>query len=390
MVTRQKRFVNEVIKEVYPMRIGVPKEIKKLEYRVGLTPQSAFEYIQHGHQVMIEQQAGAGSGFSDEEYQSVGALIAHSIEEVYAFADMIIKVKEPLEPEFSLMKEGQIIYTFLHLAAAKPLLEALLKAKASGVAYETIVDAAGRLPVLRPMSEVAGRLAVQEGAKYLEKIYGGRGILLGGIPSVEPGCVVVIGANGYAGYNATQIALGMQAKVIAIDVKDTQLLPLKKQYGDQLTILSSNETNIIESLKQADLVISTVLIPGDAAPKLIKKSYLSWMKKGAVIVDVAIDQGGSTETSKITYHDQPIYEVDGILHYCVGNMPGAVPRTSTIGLNAVTLPFGLAIANKGLKQAMLENPFLAKGLNTHRGFITYKAIADLFQQDYRSINEVLF
>lgn len=369
------------------MTIGVPKEIKKLEYRVGLTPKHAAAYIQHGHTVMIETGAGIGSGFSDAEYREVGCFIASSIQDIYAQNDMIIKVKEPLEQEFSLMREGQILYTFLHLAAAKPLLDALLKNKVSAVAYETITNAANQLPVLKPMSEVAGRLAVQEGAKYLEKMYGGRGVLLGGITRVERGRVVVIGANGVAGLNATHIALGMQAHVTAIDVRFDHLASLMKLYPDTLTMLPSNETNIIQALKTADLVVSTVLIPGDAAPKLIKRSYLSSMQKGSVIVDVAIDQGGSTETSRVTYHDDPIYDVDGVLHYCVANMPGAVPRTSTFGLNEATLPFGLAIANKGLKTALNDDPHLMNGLNTYQGFVTYGPLATLFNLPLQSLND---
>jgi alanine dehydrogenase len=370
------------------MIIGVPKEIKKLEYRVGLTPQAAQVYLRAGHSVFVQKTAGIGSGFSDAEYEKVGCIILPTIEAIYAKADIIIKVKEPLAEEFPLLRFGQILYTFLHLAAAKPLTDVLLKKQISSVAYETIQDAQGRLPVLRPMSEVAGRLAVQEGAKYLEKAFGGRGILLGGIPGVEPGHVVVLGANGYAGINATQIALGMQAKVTAIDVKFHHLEPLLKQYPQHLTILPSQRETIQAALRQADLVVSTVLIPGDAAPKLIKKEDLKLMQKGAVIVDVAIDQGGSTETSQVTYHDQPIYEVDGIIHYCVANMPGAVPRTSTIGLNQATLPYGLAIANLGLIPALKKDPGLARGLNTYQGQLTYPALAQLFHLPLLTLNDI--
>ena len=369
------------------MIIGVPKEIKKLEFRVGLTPFYAGQYIRNGHKVYVQKSAGIGSGFDDQSYLEKGCLLLDTIEEVYAIAEMIIKVKEPLELEFPLMKKGQIIFTFLHLAAAKPLLDALLRSGAIGVAYETIEDEHRRLPILKPMSEVAGRLAVQEGAKYLEKMYGGKGVLLGGIPSVEPGKVVVLGANGYAGYNATLIALGMQAKVTAIDVKFTNLESLKKIHKDNLTLVQSQPDLIFKALLDADLVVSTVLIPGDAAPKLIKKEYLEKMQKGSVIIDVAIDQGGSTETSKLTYHDNPIYEVSGIIHYCVGNMPGAVPRTSTLGLNAATLPYGLAIANKGLLSAIKEDALLKKGVNTYLGKVTYKAIADLYKLPFVELFE---
>ena len=371
------------------MIIGVPKEIKKLEYRVGLTPAAAKTYIQAGHRVFIQQDAGIGSGFSNQEYTQVGCTILTTLADVYRQAEMIIKVKEPLEEEFNLLKPNQILYTFLHLAAAKPLTLALLKNKVTAIAYETIKDKNGRLPVLRPMSEVAGRLAVQEGAKYLEKSFGGRGVLLGGIPGVEAGHVVVLGANGYAGFNATQIALGMQANVIAIDVSFSQVETLLPEAKGRLTILPSNEKNILQSIQKADLVISTVLIPGDAAPKLIKKIHLSTMPKGSVIVDVAIDQGGSTETSHATYHDQPIYEVDGVIHYCVANMPGAVPRTSTIGLNQATLPYGLAIANLGFKQAMKNDAGLASGLNTYQGQLTYPALAQIFALPLLKISDVL-
>jgi alanine dehydrogenase len=371
------------------MIIGVPKEIKKLEYRVGLTPAAAKTYIQAGHRVFIQQDAGIGSGFSNQEYTQVGCTILTTLADVYRQAEMIIKVKEPLEEEFNLLKPNQILYTFLHLAAAKPLTLALLKNKVTAIAYETIKDKNGRLPVLRPMSEVAGRLAVQEGAKYLEKSFGGRGVLLGGIPGVEAGHVVVLGANGYAGFNATQIALGMQANVIAIDVSFSQVETLLPEAKGRLTILPSNEKNILQSIQKADLVISTVLIPGDAAPKLIKKIHLSTMPKGSVIVDVAIDQGGSTETSHATYHDQPIYEVDGVIHYCVANMPGAVPRTSTIGLNQATLPYGLAIANLGFKQAMKNDAGLASGLNTYQGQLTFPALAQIFQLPLLKISDVL-
>ena len=371
------------------MIIGVPKEIKKLEYRVGLTPAAAKTYIQAGHRVFIQQDAGIGSGFSNQEYTQVGCTILTTLADVYRQAEMIIKVKEPLEEEFNLLKPNQILYTFLHLAAAKPLTLALLKNKVTAIAYETIKDKNGRLPVLRPMSEVAGRLAVQEGAKYLEKSFGGRGVLLGGIPGVEAGHVVVLGANGYAGFTATQSALGMQANVIAIDVSFSQVETLLPEAKGRLTILPSNEKNILQSIQKADLVISTVLIPGDAAPKLIKKIHLSTMPKGSVIVDVAIDQGGSTETSHVTYHDQPIYEVDGVIHYCVANMPGAVPRTSTIGLNQATLPYGLAIANLGFKQAMKNDAGLASGLNTYQGQLTFPALAQIFALPLLKISDVL-
>jgi len=363
------------------MIIGVPKEIKKLEYRVGLIPSHAGQYVAHGHEVWIQEGAGLGSGFTDEEYLAVGCRLLKTIEEVYAKADMIIKVKEPLQAEYPLMRDGQIIYTYLHLAASKELTEAMLRQKPIGIAYETITDEHGKLPCLKPMSEVAGRLSIQEGAKYLEKAFGGRGVLLGGTETVAPGTVVIIGASGFAGRNALQIALGLQAHVKAIDVNTSYLETLKPRYGNQLEIIQSNDKNIFEALKTADLVVSTVLIPGDAAPKIIKREYLSQMKPGAVIVDVAIDQGGSADTSRVTYHDNPTYVVDGVIHYCVGNMPGAVPRTSAEALGHATLPFGLAIADKGYKEA-LKDPHLLAGLNTYRGKLTCEPVAHHFQMTY--------
>jgi alanine dehydrogenase len=371
------------------MKIGVPKEIKKHEYRVGLTPNHAVKYIENNHEVYIQKGAGLGSGFTDEEYIKIGARILETIEDIYQVADMIIKVKEPLEQEFNLMKEKQIMFTFLHLAAFKQLTEVMLKRKVIGIAYETIEDERGRLPCLKPSSEVAGRLSVQEGAKYLEKNYGGRGVLLGGTDTVKPGTVVVIGANGVAGFNATTIALGMKAKVIAIDIKFDNLIDLKKQHQSQLELVDSNEENIKKAVTNADLIISTILITGDAAPKIIKREYLKDMLEGAVFVDISIDQGGSADTSKMTYHDNPIYEVDGIIHYCVGNMPGAVPRTASLALANATLPYGLNIANLGYKQAMKLNNGLAKGLNTYEGNVTLKPVAKLFDLPYLSIEEII-
>jgi len=363
------------------MIIGVPKEIKKLEYRVGLIPSHAAHYVAHGHEVWIQKGAGLGSGFQDEEYVAVGRKLIHTIEEVYAIADMIIKVKEPLEPEYKLMREGQIIYTYLHLAASRELTETMLQRKVIGIAYETITDANGKLPCLKPMSEVAGRLSVQEGAKYLEKAFGGRGVLLGGTETVAPGIVVIIGASGVAGRNALQIALGMQAHVKAFDMNTAYLETLKPHYGNQLEIIPSTDVNIFEALKTADLIISTVLIPGDAAPKIIKKDYLRYMKPGCVFVDVAIDQGGSAETSRVTYHDNPTYVVDGVIHYCVGNMPGAVPRTSAEALGHATLPFGLSIADKGHAEA-LKDPHLLPGLNVYLGKLTCEPVAHHFAMAY--------
>ena len=371
------------------MNIGVPKELKKLEYRVGLSPASAKQYCGHGHRVYVQSEAGLGSGFTDQEYIQVGCTIVPTIQDVYRIGEMIIKVKEPLGPEYDLMREGQILFTFLHLAASKELTQVMMDRKVIGIAYETIKDDQGRLPCLRPMSEIAGRLSIQEGARFLEKNAGGKGILLGGVPGVAPGHVVVIGADGYAGYNATEIALGMQAKVTAISLTFHQLPKLKKQFGEQLILKESNESTIQEALKTADLVVSAVLIPGAKAPKLIRKDHLKLMQPGSVIVDIAIDQGGSTETSMLTYHDNPIYKVDDIIHYCVGNMPGAVPRTSTLALNQATLPYGLAIANLGYQRALKENKGLLQGLNTYLGKITCEPVATVFGLPSWSLDQVI-
>jgi len=364
------------------MKIGVPTEIKKFEYRVGLTPESVALYIKHGHTVYVQKGAGLGSGYPDEEYIFNGATMIETEAELFKKADMIIKVKEPLEAEYPLMREGQIIYTYFHLAASLPLTEACLKQKIVAIAYETIKDEHHGLPCLKPMSEVAGRLAVQEGAKYLEKPFGGRGVLLGGVPGVKPGHVVVLGAAGTVGRNAVLIAVGMQAEVVAIDIYEPGLALLKAEFGDKIKILKSTTEDIIESLKWADLVISGILIPGDAAPKIVKREYLKLMKPGSVIVDVAIDQGGSTETSHVTYHDKPTYEVDGVIHYCVGNMPGAVPRTSSEALNNATINYGLAIADLGYKKALKKDPGLMLGLNTCLGACTCHPVADFFHLPY--------
>jgi alanine dehydrogenase len=371
------------------MNIGVPKELKKLEFRVGLSPDYAKKYIDQGHRVFVQTEAGIGSGFSDQEYKNVGCTMVSSIEDVYRLGEMIIKVKEPLAPEFMLMRDGQILFTFLHLAASRELTQVMMDRKVIGIAYETIKDDQGRLPCLRPMSEVAGRLAIQEGARFLQKNAGGKGILLGGVKGVAPGHVVVIGADGYAGYNATEIALGMQANVTAISLTFNQLPTLKKQFGDQLVLKESNELTIQEALKTADLVVSAVLIPGAKAPKLIRRDHLKLMQPGSVIIDIAIDQGGSTETSILTYHDNPIYKVDDIIHYCVGNMPGAVPRTSTLALNQATLPYGLMIANGGYLTALKNNPGLLQGLNTYQGKVTCEPVATLFGLPYLPLKQVI-
>ena len=363
------------------MKIGLIKEIKKHEYRVGLTPDNVKEYINSGHDVVVQSGAGIGAGFSDEAYISAGAKISSDKKSIFDESDMIVKVKEPLPEEYELFHEGQILYTYLHLAPNRELTQALLEKRVSGVAYETITDKNGHLPCLTPMSEIAGKLATQEGAKYLEKPFGGRGVLLGGVPGVERGEVVIIG-GGVVGQNALKIAVGMGANVTILDINAQLLAHLDDLYGSKITTLYSNRTNLVNSLKKADLLIGAVLLPGAAAPKLVSKEDLSLMKPRSVIVDVAIDQGGCIETSHATYHDEPTFIVDDIVHYCVANMPGAVSLTSTLALTSTTLPFGLEIANKGLKRAMSENPNLLNGLNTYMGKCTYQAVANSLNIEY--------
>ena len=370
------------------MKIGCVKEIKKYEYRVGMTPDNVKSYTAAGHSVFVEQGAGAGSGYTDEEYTAAGACLLPTAKEVWDAAEMIIKVKEPLEPEYELMREGQILFTYLHLAADRSLTDAMLKKKVQGFAYETLRERNGSLPLLVPMSRIAGRLSIQEGAKYLEKPFGGSGVLLAGVPGTPKAKVVVIGA-GVVGENACRIAMGMGADVSCIDVNLDRLAQLDTQYGSALQTIYSTDANIEAALKEADLVIGSVLIPGKAAPKLIKRKYLSQMRPGSVIVDVAIDQGGCAETSHMTYHDDPTYVVDGIVHYCVGNMPGAVPRTATIALTNATLRYGLMIANNGMKKACELNEVMYSGINTYDGKLTCKAVADSFDMDYTDVKTLL-
>lgn len=356
------------------MNIGTVKEIKMHEYRVGLTPNAALAYIKNGHNVYIEQKAGDGSSYTDDMYHKVGCTILKTAKEVFDTCEMVVKVKEPLAPEYSLMRKNQIIYTYLHLAADKELTEVMLKSKTIAVAYETITDDQGGLPCLKPMSQIAGRLSVQEGAKYLEKPFGGRGILLSGVPGVSTAEVVVLGA-GVVGANAVKIATGMGAHVTVLDVDLTKLEYLDDLYFSKISTLYSSPENIQQVLKQADLVIGAVLIPGGAAPKLIRKEYLKDMKPGSVIVDVAIDQGGCSEVSHPTYHDDPVFLVDNVLNYCVGNMPGAVSNTSTNALNNATLEFGLKLANLGAEKAFKSDINLLNGLNTYKGKLTCKGVA---------------
>lgn len=359
------------------MRVGCVKEIKNNEFRVGMTPDNVKSYKASGHEVYIEKNAGAGSGFSDDEYISAGAKILDTAKEVWDTAEMMIKVKEPLKEEYPLFHESLILYTYLHLAADKPQTDALLAGRVKGVAYETLMERNGGLPLLAPMSQIAGRLSVQEGAKYLEKIFGGSGILLAGVPGTPKANVVILG-GGSVGTNACKIAVGMGANVTILDVNLERLSYLDDIFGARIQTLASTDANIEKCVKEADLVIGCVLIPGKAAPKIFKKKYLKEMKPGSVFVDVAVDQGGCGETTRVTYHDDPIFIEDGIVHYCVGNMPGAVPRTSTIALTNATLSYGLKIADKGLEQACRDNDVLYSAINTYDGKLTCKNVADSF------------
>jgi alanine dehydrogenase len=356
------------------VRIGVAKEIKSQEYRVALTPAGALELVQRGHEVIVEQRAGVGSGFTDEAYIAIGARVV-DVEEVWATPELLLKVKEPIEVEYRRLREGLTLFTYLHIAADEPLTRALLDAGVTGVAYETVETADRRLPLLAPMSEVAGRLAPQMGAWALEKAHGGRGILLGGVPGVPPAKVVVLG-GGVVGLNAAIIALGMQADVWVLDKSVDRMRELEIALDGRVTLAMSNRLQIEEVIPDADMVIGAVLIPGAVAPKLVTRDMLRLMRPGSVLVDVAIDQGGCFETSHATTHDDPIFEVDGIVHYCVANMPGAVPVTSTKALTNVTLPYAEAIADKGLARAIADDPALAKGVNTINGRLTYQAVAD--------------
>ncbi|MDR0297776.1 MAG: alanine dehydrogenase [Streptococcaceae bacterium] len=371
------------------MKIGVPTEIKKHEYRVGLAPHFAEAYVAAGHEVFIQAGAGLGSAFADADYVAVGCHIIETAEELWAMADMIIKVKEPLEPEYALMREGQILYTYFHLAADRALTDAVLTRKVVAIAYETIRDQKGALPCLKPMSEIAGRLSVQEGAKYLEKPFGGRGILLGGVSGVLPANVLILGGGGVVGQNAVAMAAGMHANVTAVDVNLDALSQIEHEYHGQVHTAYSTDSTVRELIAQADLVIGAALIPGAATPQLIKKEYLPLMKKGAVIVDVAIDQGGTCQTSHVTYHDAPVFEEQGVLHYCVGNMPGAVPITSTAALNNSTLRYGLQIANKGYKAALKADAGLKLGLNADGGRLTCEPVAKQYGLAYTPADTVL-
>lgn len=362
------------------MIIGLPKEIKNNEFRVGLTPGAVSAYVQAGHTVLVEQGAGLGSGFTDQEYLDAGAQIEASAADVWTKAGMIVKVKEPIECEYQYFREGLLLYTYLHLAADEPLTKALMDAKVTAVAYETIVGRESGLPCLAPMSEIAGRMAIQEGAKYLEKTHGGRGVLLAGVPGVEKGNVVILG-GGNVGTNACKMAVGMGANVTVLDVNLRRLAYLDDIFDKRITTLYSTRDNIRKAVANADLVVGSVLLPGRAAPKLLRKEDLSLMKPGAVVVDVAVDQGGCVETTHATTHDDPIFVVDGIVHYCVANMPGAVARTSTLALGNATLPYGLELAAKGVA-ACGEDKGLLAGLNCYAGKCTFPGVAEALDLEY--------
>jgi alanine dehydrogenase len=356
------------------MRVGVPREIKTHEYRVGLVPGSVRELIHNGHEVLVETQAGAGIGFSDDDYRAVGAAIAGSAAEVFAAAELIVKVKEPQPGEVAMLRPGQVLFTYLHLAADKTLTEGLVATGSIGIAYETVTDHRGALPLLAPMSEVAGRMSVQVGAHCLEKEPGGAGILLGGVPGVPAARVVILG-GGVSGTNAARMAMGLEASVVVIDRSIHRLYELDLQFGAKLNTIFSTVDNIEKHVREADLVIGAVLVPGAAAPKLVTRQMVAGMKKGSVMVDISIDQGGCFETSRPTTHANPTYVVDGVVHYCVTNMPGAVARTSTFALNNATLPFVVALANKGYRQALADDKHLLAGLNICAGRVTHPAVA---------------
>jgi len=368
------------------MKIGVAKEIKPDEYRVALTPAGALELTRRGHEVSIETGAGVGSAFPDEAYERVGARIA-SVDEIWAGSELVLKVKEPIAPEYGRLREGLILFTYLHIAADEPQTQALLASGVTAVAYET-VEVGRALPLLAPMSEVAGRLAAQAGAYFLEKPQGGRGLLLGGVPGVAPGKVVIVG-GGVVGYNAAIIALGLGAQVTILERSIDRMRHLEEILSGRVTLLMSTSLQIAASLEDADLVIGAVLIPGAVAPKLVTADMIRGMKAGAVVVDVAIDQGGCFETSHATTHADPVYVVDDVIHYCVANMPGAVPITSTKALTNATLPYVEAIANGGLRQAVTNDPALAKGVNVIGGKLTYQAVAEAHGLDYTPLADVL-
>ncbi len=357
------------------MRIGVPKEIKNHEYRVGLTPASVAELVAAGHEAFVETHAGNGIDCPDAAYKKAGATILPDAAAVFKASDMIVKVKEPQPQEIALLEARHILFTYLHLAADKPQAEGLMRSGATCIAYETVTSRTGALPLLKPMSEVAGRMSIQVGAHYLEKEQGGRGVLLGGVPGVAPARVAILG-GGVAGINAAQMAVGMRADVTIYDINNERLAELDMFFGSQIKTAYASRSAIANAVEKAELVIGAVLVPGAAAPKLVTREMLKTMKRGSVLVDIAIDQGGCFETSHATTHDDPVYEVEGVIHYCVANMPGAVSRTSAFALNNATLPFALKIANLGAEKAMKADPHLANGLNVSGGKIRHQAVAE--------------
>ena len=359
------------------MKIGIPKEIKNNENRVGMTPAGVSELVKHGHEVFVQHTAGEGSGFSDEDYLSVGASIVPTIEETYAVADMIVKVKEPIEPEYKLVKRGQLLFTYFHFACDRELTEAMIESGGVCLAYETVQLNNGALPLLIPMSEVAGRMAIVNGAYYLQKTQGGKGKLICGVPGVKPAKVLVLG-GGVVGEAAARVAAGMGADVVIADISLPRLRQLDNELPANVTTLYSSRHNIEKELADVDIVVGSVLIPGDITPHLITADMLKKMERGTVLVDVAIDQGGCFETSRPTTHSEPVYEIDGIIHYAVANIPGAVPNTSTMALTNATLKYALALADKGWQQACREDPALYRGLNIVEGKVTFKAVADAF------------
>jgi len=370
------------------MIIGVLKEIKTKENRVAMTPAGVEQLVGNGHTVCVETRAGDGSGFSDRQYETAGAAMLNTAGEIYAKCAMIMKVKEPLEIEYRLMRKGQVMFTYFHFAASETLTRAVIESGCTAVAYETVRKANGSLPLLTPMSEVAGKMAVHEGAKYLEKTYGGKGKLLGGVPGVDSGTVLVLG-GGVVGVNAAKIACGLGAKVFLLDTNLERLRYLSDVMPPNCFLIASSPASIRRYLQDADLVVGAVLIPGATAPRLVTRDMLKIMKKGTVIVDVSIDQGGCIETAHPTTHDEPIYEVDGIIHYCVANMPGAVSMTSTIALTNATLPYAIEIADKGVVRAAQENPEIAQGINIIEGKVTYAGVADAFGLKYTPLEKVL-
>ncbi|MGA7615875.1 MAG: alanine dehydrogenase [Thermoanaerobaculia bacterium] len=370
------------------MRIGVPTEVKDNEYRVGMVPSGVHVLVDDGHEVFVQKGAGVGSGFGDEEYEAAGARILDKADDVFEKSEMIIKVKEPVEPDLKRLKSGQLLFTYLHLAPVPDLTSQLLEKKIAGIAYETIIGKNGSLPLLTPMSEVAGRMSIQVGAFYLQKPNGGRGVLLGGVPGVLPADVVIVG-GGIVGVNAAKMAVGLGARVTILDTNLDRLRYLDDIFQGRISTLASNKAHVAEAAKRADILVGGVLIPGASAPKLVTREMISEMKKGSVIVDVAIDQGGCVETAHATTHSNPVYEVDGVIHYCVANMPGAVPRTSTIALTNATLPYARQIAKLGFKEAIRSNSGLAAGVNVYDGKLTFQGVAESQGRKYTPLFELV-